>query len=227
VLRLRPGDPAVVLNGTGAEWQCELASATSPRAILRVLERRQHPPPAVRLTLFQAVTKPRAMEWTIQKATELSVDSLVPIAAERSVSHLGSGQAENRREKWVAIAVEALKQCGGSWIPSIAVPAPIRIALSTHLPSDLEVIGSLDPTARPLKAVFAGFRQAHARAPGSVAAWIGPEGDFTPEETGLITGRGAVPVTLGSRTLRAETAALVAVAVLRHELEPGPAPIAG
>jgi 16S rRNA (uracil1498-N3)-methyltransferase len=224
VLRLRAGDPLTALNGAGVEWRGELVPKSPRAALLRVLERRRHPAPRTGLTLFQAVAKPRAMEWIVQKATELGARQLVPVLTERSVIRLDAAMAEDKRRKWLAVAIEALKQCGQPWLPQIHSPAPLAATIARQPVSELELIASLAPGSTPLRRHFTGFRQAQGRPPRTAAVWIGPEGDFTPAETEAIIARGTFPITLGPSTLRTETAALCALSILRYELEDEPDP---
>ncbi|MCL4179136.1 MAG: RNA methyltransferase, partial [Verrucomicrobia bacterium] len=170
---------------------------------------------------IQAVLKGRAMEWLVQKATELGVARIVPITAERTVSQLDSGGAVGRREKWRAIAVEGIKQCGSVWLPEIALPMTVSEHLERRERSDLVLVASLQPDARHPRRCLESFVSARGRFPESVSVWIGPEGDFTRVELGRIVETGAWPVTLGRSVLRSETAALYLISVLQYELGGG------
>lgn len=218
VLRLRAGDRAVVLDGAGGVLVCEALMAQKREARMRVLERRTVPPPPWRLTLVQAVCKGRAMDLIIQKAAELGAARIVPVLTERTVSHLDDERAESRLAKWRQAAIEAIKQCGSAWLPNIEAPMPMSQWLARGEVFDLALVASLRGGAQHPRALIEQYRSRHQRAPVNVAVWIGPEGDFTPEELGAIQSAGAAAITLGSLTLRAETAAIYCLAVLDYEL---------
>lgn len=221
VLRLRAGERVVVLDGAGLELGCEVEAVRGGRVSLRVRQRLRHPRPRQEITLIQAVLKGRAMEWLVQKATELGVARIVPITAERTVSQLDSGGAVGRREKWRAIAVEGIKQCGTVWLPEIALPVTVSEYLEQGTRSELVLVASLQPDAVHPRRCLESFMSARGRYPESVSVWIGPEGDFTRVELGRMKEAGACPVTLGRSVLRSETAALYLISVLQYELGSG------
>jgi 16S rRNA (uracil1498-N3)-methyltransferase len=219
VLRLAAGDPVTVLDGAGGVLDCEVA-ATGRRAVtLAVRRREQQPRPELAVTLFQAVAKTRAMEWIVQKATELGVRRLTPVLTERSVPRFAAGEAEHKAARWREIAVEALKQCGTPWLPEILAPAPLAATLEAGRAFELALVAALAPGAGPPRRMLEEFRARHP-GPAEIAVWIGPEGDFTAAELEAIRGTGARPVTLGSRVLRCDTAAVYCLSVLNYELLP-------
>jgi len=223
VLRLRAGEQVTVLDGVGHEHICEALEVARKSVRLRVLETRLHPPPSFEITLFQCVVKGRAMDNIIQKATELGVQRIVPVLAARTVAHLDDDRAETRVEKWRAIAIEAVKQCGNPWLPRLDPPQPFAQRLAADESFDLALVAALDANARTLRQTVSVATAAGMEAPRSVAIWIGPEGDFTPAEMAGLLARGAQPVTLGPLVLRADTAAIAALALVQHELRaPGP-----
>jgi 16S rRNA (uracil1498-N3)-methyltransferase len=219
VLRVRPGERVSVLDGQGLELLCEVREAGRDSVDLEVRQRAALPPLPYRLTLIQAVTKARSMDLTVQKATELGVARLVPVLSARSVVEIAEHAAGSRAEKWRAIAIEAVKQCGSPWLPQIDVPMPIDRWLAAPERFDLVLMASLQPGCRHPRVCLGEFRQEHGRAPASVAVWVGPEGDFTPAELGAIRASGALPITLGPLVLRSETAALYCLSVLGYELQ--------
>jgi 16S rRNA (uracil1498-N3)-methyltransferase len=172
------------------------------------------------ITIFQALTKSKSMDWIIQKATELGAHRIVPITAARSVVHIEPGDAAQRVEKWMASAVEAAKQCGSAWLPRLELPLSLRQAIDRGKSCELKLVASLQTGANHARRCFDQFHAAHGRPPASVAVWVGPEGDFAPEEIELLLRAGVLPFTLGTLTLRSETAAVAALAIVNHETRP-------
>lgn len=222
VLRCRPGDRAVVLNGEGEEILGELVDLDKRSVRIRVLQRQQTPRPVCAITLMQAVTKPRSMETIIQKATELGATRIVPVLSERTVSLLDDTGASQKAAKWRSIAIEAAKQCGTAWLPEVAVPLPIAACLEGEQQPELMLLASLQPDARHPGKAFESFRLEHKRNPATVHIWIGPEGDFTPAEINAIRNVGALPISLGPLVLRSETAALYCLSILSYESQQAP-----
>jgi 16S rRNA (uracil1498-N3)-methyltransferase len=218
VLRLRAGDPATVLDGAGVELRCEIATTSRDEVELRVLERIQHPAPAASVTLFQAIPKGGTMEWIIEKATELGATRVVPLLTARTVVHLDRRDTATKQARWERTAIEAVKQCGNPWLTAIEAPLRLEDAIERMRGMDLRLVASLQPGTRPPRACFAEYHAGRGRAPQSVALWVGPEGDFTEAEYALIAQSGTLPITLGERVLRCETAAIAGLAILLHEL---------
>jgi 16S rRNA (uracil1498-N3)-methyltransferase len=217
VLRLGVGDRLTVLDGAGGELEAELIATSKRSAQVRVLKRFQEPAPVHAVTLFQAVPKGKAMDWIVEKATELGAAKIVPVLTERTVVQFDPREAAAKREKWLHTAIEAIKQCGSRWLPEIAEPVALKQAMSAAS-AELLLVASLPETAQTIRASVAEFRARENRSPKSIGLFIGPEGDFTTEELALIEGAGARAVTLGPRVLRAETAAIASLAVVLHEL---------
>ncbi len=216
VLRVRPGDPVTVLNGQGLRLLTRVIHADRRRVDLEVQQREETPRAPFELCLFQAVTKPKSMEWIVQKATELGVCAIQPVVTARVVPLGAEAEGARKVDKWRRIAVEALKQCGQPWLPRIEAPAHLTDLLGNAAGSFL---ASLQPGARPLRDWLAEDAERLQSGRGwSVALWIGPEGDFTPEETRAILAAGARPITLGPGVLRSETAALCGLTLLDYEL---------
>ncbi len=221
VNRARPGDPVVAFDGTGTEWTCRLDRVEGKKtAILHVLATTTRPPLPCALLLGQGLPKGGAMDDIVRHATELGAALIAPLATARSEVHLDSERADKKLEKWRLAAVEAAKQCGNPFLPSLAPVQGLAAFLATPavVAAELRLVASLHPGARPLRAVLAAHRAAHAgRPPRSVAWLIGPEGDLTADEIAAALALGWLPVTLGPLVLRCDTAAACALAVLRCE----------
>lgn len=219
VLRVARGERVVVLDGNGHEYLCAVAGLARHTVSLLVLQTNLLPKPPWRLTLIQAVTKAKSMELIVQKATELGASRIVPIVSERSVPQLPDQTAARKVEKWRAIAVEAIKQCGSPWLPQIDTPQTPQAQLARNEAFELALLASLQPGSRHPREYFQAHAAEHQQRPRSVAVWVGPEGDFTPAELHTIKSAGALPITLGPLVLRSETAALYCLAVLSYELQ--------
>ena len=225
VLRLRPGEGVTILDGRGARLECEIAACGRDHLRLRVNERHWEPAPAAPLTLLQGIPKGKTFEFIIQKAAELGASRVVPLLTDRVALRLGEeDDGARKRDKWEAVADEAIKQCGSCWLPEILAPQRPADYLARGPRAELSLLASLQAGSAHPRLTFTEFRAAHGRPPQSVDVWVGPEGDFTPEEITAILAGGARPITLGNRVLRAETAACYCLSVLGYELA---APSAG
>jgi 16S rRNA (uracil1498-N3)-methyltransferase len=238
VLRVKRGEPVVVLDGVGHEFLCEVADVSREALTLQVTRKKSLPPPPRPITLLQALPKGKIIESIIQKSVELGARRIVPLLTERVVTQLSGKDMTRKRDKWQLVAIEAIKQCGATWLPKIETPTTIAEVLSRKpeaeiasapgcsssafslQPSafDLSLVGSLQTDRRLPRACFQEFQAKHGRLPHHVAVWIGPEGDFTPAELKTIQAGGAQPISLGPLVLRVETAAIYCLSILNYEL---------
>jgi 16S rRNA (uracil1498-N3)-methyltransferase len=187
---------------------------------LEVLQLDQEPARVIEITLFQAMLKPKRMDWLVEKVTELGVQRIQPTVTERVISRFSSAEAARKREKWQRTTIEALKQCGGAWLPSVQMPDTISHLLAQPGSPSTHVVASLTSGAGRVRDQLRtlpgrGLQQ----TPMTIGVWIGPEGDFTHEEAETLKNAGALPVTLGSNVLRGETAAICAISLVGHELD--------
>ncbi len=219
VLRLQRGDRVAVMDGAGHEFLCEVSDASRHTTSLVVKQKSVIPELPYQITIYQAVPKGKVMDLIVQKATELGVSRIVPVLSERVVPHLESGQSEAKVEKWISTAIEAIKQSGSAWLPKIEQPIRIHDCLALHEKYDLPLVASLRNDTRHPREIFKHYRNERKRAPQSVCVWVGPEGDFTPAEMSEIRGWGGLPITLGPRILRVETAAIYCLSILNYELQ--------
>ena len=218
VLRLKEGDRLTVFNGQGAEATAEITAAKRDGVVLRKIQVAKTPPLACEITLGQAVPKGKNMELIIEKATELGASAIAPLLSERTVVQCSADEAPKKKQKWQRVAIEACKQCGQNWLPTVHTPLTPKAFFEAGHKFDVMLIASLQPDARLLKRVLA---DAGDVRPKRVLVLVGPEGDFTPAEISLAKGHGCLPVTLGPIILRTETAALYCLSVLSHELLSG------
>jgi len=218
VLRLKRGDRIIVLDGAGNELSCDIENTGKDFLSLTVKEKKFVPALPCAITLLVGIPKGKIIEGIIQKAVELGAHRIVPLLTERTITHLDSDDAENKREKWQHVAIEAIKQCGATWLPKIEAPTTIGQYLARKGKFDLSLVGSLQTERRHPRDWILEFQKRNARLPQTAAVWIGPEGDFTLEELQAIESAGALPITLGNLTLRVETAAIYCLSFLNYEL---------
>ena len=220
VLRLKEGDTVSVFDGHGHEAQCAVSGIASDSVHLKLLTQCTAPSLSCRITLAQAVPK-KNMDLILQKATELGVTSILPLISERTIVQLDDHDTR-KLERWRSICLEACKQSGNNWMPEVQPPRKAREFLDELAGQprsfDLKLIACLQPGSRSLKTILADNTKVNAAS--SVLVLIGPEGDFTPAEISLAKSAGCLPLSLGPLVLRAETAALYALSILRHELTP-------
>ena len=218
VLRVKPGQRVAVLDGEGHVYHCDVQTADKRRVVLKVLQKHTVRPLPYQVTLLQAVLKGKAMDWLVQKATELGAHRLVPLLSERSTVH-PEETAGAKTVKWQTKVIEAAKQCGSAWLTRVETPVTIPDYLAREERFDLSLITSLRPDRRHPREWFQAYSTDHGRPPERLSVWVGPEGDFTPAEIHAIQAAGARPISLGPLILRSETAAIYGLSVLNYELQ--------
>jgi len=208
VLRLREGDSLEVFDGKSRRFDAKVTSLTESEGVVTLANGRDEP--ALRaITIVQGLPKGDKLELVLQKGTELGAARFAPAMCERSVVKL-DGKEEAKRARWQRIAEEAARQCGRSDVPEVMTPAPL-VALVRSLPDSPQVL-VLDEEERAVP--LSPAAQAAGRRP--LAMGIRPEGSPARAEVDALFGPGRQPLTLGRLILRTETAALAALAVLRH-----------
>jgi 16S rRNA (uracil1498-N3)-methyltransferase len=218
VLRMERGDRVVIFNGRGREITAEIVDLAKHEIRLRKLQESETPPLRCRITLGQAIPKGKNMDLIVQKAVEIGAAEISPLISERTIVDLDQKEAEQKREKWQQIAVEAAKQCGQNWLPEVNAPRKLKEFFAQSGSFDLRLIGSLQPDAVHLKKILADYVDQHRDRPKNILMMVGPEGDFTPAELALAKSHGCLPITLGPIILRVETAAIYCLSVLSYEL---------
>lgn len=202
VRRVQPGDTLLLFDGGGAEWPAEVLAMGRQQVQVRV----GPPQPvdrelALSVTLAVGMPANERMDWLVEKATELGAAAIQPLVCERSVLRLAGERAERKREHWQAVAVAAAEQCGRTRVTAVAPPLPLAAWLAA-LPAGGGARWLLAPGAA------AGTRPAD----GALTVLSGPEGGLAPAEVQAALAAGFVPVGLGPRVLRAETAPLAVLA---------------
>jgi 16S rRNA (uracil1498-N3)-methyltransferase len=212
VLRRAPGERVWLVDEKGNSYLARVEEVGRRQTRLLILEKREASGCRLRLVLAQALIKSKNMELVIQKATELGVSTIIPVAAARSVVRLSGGEA-GKRERWSKIAAEAAKQSRRSDIPVVQAPRPLSSFLQT-CDETRRFILCEDGGARLRDILAAGpARPGDHESPAAVVL-IGPEGGWTKEEERQALQEGFEAVSLGSRILRSETAALAVLAAI-------------
>ena len=168
------------------------------------------------LILFACVTKGSRWDWTIEKATELGVTRIVPVISERTIVRIREEERAGKRERWMRIAEDAARQSDAKWLPEIDEAVDFRGALEI-VKGTRCFVGALTKPMPPtiLRALEAADLKESGKA---LAMFVGPEGDFTPEELAALL-EIATPVSFGETILRAETAAIYGVSILRAVID--------
>ena len=212
VLRLQPGQVITLFNGEGGEWDATITRMG--RSDVEVSlgthhAREREPGRSVHLALGMPANE--RMDWLVEKAAELGATGLQPLHTAHSVLRLSGDRATKKQAHWQSVAVAACEQCGGNRVPTVHAVAEFAAWLKALPPAgtgELRCLLSLAEGTQPLAQV-----RAHAPAGASVLFLSGPEGGLNPNEDAQARAAGFVPVTLGPRVLRAETAALAALAL--------------
>ncbi|HEX9662285.1 MAG TPA: 16S rRNA (uracil(1498)-N(3))-methyltransferase [Candidatus Binatia bacterium] len=211
VLRLVPGDRVTVFDDSGWEHEAvirQLSAQQGEIEILRSYEAGRES--SLQVTFAVALTKGDKMDFVVEKATELGVQTIVPFTSAFSVPKLDERKIATRTERWGKIALSAVKQCGRTRVPEIRPLHEFHALVSGEWPVTLKLFFSEKEQRQSL-------HQAHAAhsAAQSVLVAVGPEGGFSVHEAELAQAHGFVPVQLGRRVLRAETAALAALSLVQ------------
>ncbi|MDP6402013.1 MAG: RsmE family RNA methyltransferase [SAR202 cluster bacterium] len=217
VLRARPGDRITVLDDSGWEYAVTL-EAVGPSRVEGVITDRalSRGEPRVEVVLYQALLKMDRFEFVLQKGTELGVSRFVPVFSERSVPRPRIGKGEVARQaRWRKIIAEAAEQSRRGRLP--VLDEPVAFGEACDQVEGMAVIPWEEESRTGLKAALLGWAAEKDRH-SSVSVVVGPEGGLTEQEVGYARERGILPVTLGDRILRAETAGIVAVAAVLYEL---------
>lgn len=214
VLRMGPGDRLLLLDNQGWQVEAELVEATRRQVAVRLLERSPaFGEPTRHVTLYQSLLKKDNFEWVLQKGTELGISRFVPLITERTVISERTLKP-TKLARWQRILTEAAEQCRRARIPQLVPAQTFAEALASQPPDTLCLIPALSATT-PLTTLLADL-------PTHTALFIGPEGGFSPAEVSQAQANGLLAVTLGPRTLRAETAAVAAAALLLLNDKPQP-----
>jgi len=216
VLRLKPGESVVIFDGMGREADARIERLTAAAGTLILLSPPRWKSPPLELVLGQGLPKADKLEAILQHGIELGLTSLWPLQLKRSVVKIPEAKRAGRLERWQRIAAEASKQCGRADVPGVT---PIRrleafcegFSASSQQPLGL-VLHEGATAEQHLREVLRELKT----PPRAVWALIGPEGGLTDEEVTVARAAGFLPVSLGPRILRTETAGLALCAIIQH-----------
>ena len=212
VLRMQPGDKLQIVSDDGVSALAEVAAITESTVTVHCLEKlAESHEPAVKITLAQGLAKGEKMDFIIQKAVELGAYSIVPVAMEHSVVRLDGAKADKKVERWQKIAEAAAKQSKRDIIPQVQDVQTVKEMLANN-DCKTKIIAYECEDRMSLKTALREAGQME-----DLLLIIGPEGGISEAELAKAREAGAVPVSLGRRILRAETAGLVAMSAIFYE----------
>jgi 16S rRNA (uracil1498-N3)-methyltransferase len=215
VLRLHEGDRVLVFDGAGLQRHAQVAQVS--RSIVTVHLGRidaAAPELSVHVTLAQAMLKGDSMDQVIRDATTIGVHEIVPLMTARTEARLPADRAAARVDRWRRVAVSAAKQCGRAVVPAVREPRPLARALEDAVSGTRVMLVEPLPDLRLTTLDELKSMQRSAR----VTIVVGPEGGWTSDELGIAARSGAALMSLGGRTLRAETVAIAGLPVTLHAL---------
>ena len=209
VLRKKEGSLIELFDGKGSSYTAEIISSQKKRVKVKLVEEPVFQDrKGIKISLGQSLIKTEPFSFSIQKATELGVVSISPLYTERTVIKLKSNSTKSRKARWQSIATHACQQCGENWLPEINEIQPLEDWTQT-VNTKHKIV--LYPGAET--------KLSSLTFDDSVAIAVGPEGDFTDSEIKLLTKKDFLPVKLGERVLRADTAVISVVSAIRAMCE--------
>ncbi len=214
VARVKPQEKVWLFDGQGMNYLARVEEISKEKTLLVVLKTMPAAEPRVKIVLGQALLKAKMMDFVLQKTTELGISAFLPLLTERVIIKIQE-RRDKRRERWQRIAMEAAKQSRRAVFPTILSPLNLAEALKTRNEKKKVVLSK--NKGIPLKDILLSYEQRdEAGMPSSVMILVGPEGGWTRQEEETILNHGYQAVNLGEAVLRAETAAISAVALISH-----------
>ena len=205
VLRKKIGSLIQLFDGQGSSCIGKIISFNRQSLSLKITEKRKFKPrQGIKIFLGQSLIKSESFRFSIQKATELGVCSISPLLSERTVIKINEDSVETKLKKWKSISVGACQQCGEDWIPHIHKAQSIESWVN-QIKAKYKIV--LFPSADK--------KLSSLKIKDSVAVAVGPEGDFTDLEVSLLEQRGFIPVNIGPRILRSDTATISTLSSIR------------
>lgn len=213
VLRYKEGDNLSLFDGEGGLYRGEVVEIKGKEIKVKILDREKKKKKPPFFHLVQAIPKKGKMDLIVEKVAELGIDEITPVITERTVARLSEEKEKKLKERWNKIALAAVKQSKRFFVPTIKEIKTFSQALDELRGDSLLLIPHLGEKNLMLKQLdWAKYRK------NDIFMFIGPEGDFTPEEITLAKRKGAISVSLGEAVLRSETAAIYLLSVLNYEL---------
>tara|TARA_B100000929_G_scaffold124677_1_gene98705 strand:+ start:396 stop:1121 length:726 start_codon:yes stop_codon:yes gene_type:complete len=209
VLRKKEGSLIELFDGKGSSYTAEIISSQKKRVKVKLVEEPVFQDrKGIKISLGQSLIKKEPFSFSIQKATELGVTSISPLYTERTVIKLKSNSTKSRKARWQSIATHACQQCGENWLPEINEIQPLE-----------DWTQAVNTKHKIVLYPGAETKLSSLTFDDSVAIAVGPEGDFTDSEIKLLTKKDFLPVKLGERVLRADTAVISVVSAIRAMCE--------
>lgn len=214
VMRLKENDNVVVFDGTGKEYSGFIKEIKIKSLIVEVISTKTPKKEGLpEIMLVQAVPKKEKMDFIVEKATELGISSIAPVITERTVVSLEGDKAFDKVERWRKIALEATKQCGRADVPEIKNVQKFYNFIYNKNDADLTLMACLGEDTINFRQAISDFKR------GKITFFIGPEGDFTPDEIKMAENSANCKfISLGRRVLKSDTAGLYVLSVLNYEL---------
>lgn len=216
VLRMHTSEEILISNGQGTDYHCRLENIDETSVTASIMWRLDgNAELPVTITLFQGLPKGDKLEFIIQKCVELGAAKIVPVRTRRTIVKLDAKKEQAKRKRWMGISESAAKQSGRGIVPEIGQVTDFSEAVKEARSMDVclipyELAKGIEHTREVCTAIKPGQ---------SVGIFIGPEGGFEEEEVSMAIEAGAIPLTLGKRILRTETAGMALISVLAYLLE--------
>ena len=210
VMRLTRDTGVTIFDGLGMEYSGKIKDIRRDLIVVEIEKAsRVKTDKSFHVTLYQAIAKKNNMDFIIEKAVELGVDAINPIITKRTIPDIKE-KADKKRDRWQRITRAASKQCGRTTLPDVGEVKDLQAALSESKKSDIRIFAAMDKDAMPLR---------HVLRPDAktISVFVGPEGDFSPEEISMARERGCNISSLGSLVLRVETAAIYVLSCINYE----------
>ncbi len=212
-LRCKIGEEIEISSGDGFDYSCKIEKIEKNIVIAKIIDCfGNDSEPNTKITLYQGLPKSEKMELIIQKCVELGVDEIVPINTDRSIVKL-SGKEEKKIARWNKISESAAKQSRRGKIPKVLSILDFSKAIDKIKQNDLNIIPYEKEEKNTIKNIIKDFKGK------KIGIFIGPEGGFSEKEINLAMQNNIIPITLGKRILRTETAGFITTAILLYELE--------
>lgn len=213
VLRLRTGDKVQISNGNGKEYICAIEDISKKEVTCGILESYENSTePPLEITLFQGIPKSQKMDLIIQKCVEIGVVNFWPVITERVVVKVEDRDIKSKLERWNRISVEAAKQSNRGIVPAVNDPITFEEAIKLMKAMDLSIIPYENEKDNNLRQTLGN------RSVKTLGIFIGPEGGFESSEIKSCIDNNILPITLGPRILRTETAGFVTATIAQYEL---------
>ena len=205
--RARCGDSVSVFDLSGNAYLCKIVSANPKKAELEKVEKLQVLRNPFTVALGQAIPKGKTFDDILRQSIESGIDALFPILSENCEVKISPENAQDKRQKWLAQIVEAIKQSSNMAKFDLHDPAPLNSFFEYSKDFDVKIIASLESVAKPILNVL---KESVKSNEAKIAILVGPEGDFSPSEYKAAYEHGFLPVKIGNQVMKAETAALAA-----------------